>query len=210
MIPSYLGLGSCICVPWLLRMWDMTHPYVWHDSFACGTWLICLWSMTRACVIYIYIYIYIHVHIYIYTCIHVCIYIYTCMYIHIYIYIYIYIYIFIYTCMHIYVELVYIYTCIYIHVYIHIIHSTHTNFWALSVAAYMCTYIIHTKHAYSWTFTHNETTHTHSYLRIAAAQGSIGCLLGAISRHKSVRLCNKNNFSRNILHLHPQARSRRW
>jgi len=29
-----------LCSPWLIHMCDMTHPYVWHDSFICVTWLI--------------------------------------------------------------------------------------------------------------------------------------------------------------------------
>ena len=28
------------CVTWLIHMCDMTHSYVWHDSFICETWLI--------------------------------------------------------------------------------------------------------------------------------------------------------------------------
>ena len=26
---------------WLIHMCDMTHSYVWHDSFTCATWLLC-------------------------------------------------------------------------------------------------------------------------------------------------------------------------
>jgi len=30
-----------------LHVWDMTYPYVWHDSFTCVTWLIHVWGMTH-------------------------------------------------------------------------------------------------------------------------------------------------------------------
>ena len=32
---SYVSRDSFICVPWLIHMCDMTHSYVWHDSFMC-------------------------------------------------------------------------------------------------------------------------------------------------------------------------------
>jgi len=28
-------------------MWDMTHSYVWHDSFTCVTWLVHMFDMSR-------------------------------------------------------------------------------------------------------------------------------------------------------------------
>ena len=31
-----------MCGTWLFHMYDMTHPYVWHDSFLYATWLICV------------------------------------------------------------------------------------------------------------------------------------------------------------------------
>jgi len=45
-----------ICVTWLITMCDMTHPYVWHDSFICvrhdsficATWLIHMCDMTHS------------------------------------------------------------------------------------------------------------------------------------------------------------------
>jgi len=35
-----------VCVTWPIHMCDMTHSYVWHDSFICVTWLICMCDMT--------------------------------------------------------------------------------------------------------------------------------------------------------------------
>ena len=35
------------CVTWLIHMCDMTHSYVWHDSFICVTWLIHVCYMTH-------------------------------------------------------------------------------------------------------------------------------------------------------------------
>ena len=37
-----------ICVIWLFAMCDMTHSYVWHDSFLYVTWLIFMCDMTRS------------------------------------------------------------------------------------------------------------------------------------------------------------------
>ena len=70
----------CYChitVMWLIRMWDMTHSYVWHDSFICAIWLIHMCDMTHSyvwhdsfiCAIWLmdkYIHICIHIYIYIY------------------------------------------------------------------------------------------------------------------------------------------------
>jgi len=43
------------CLTWLIHvcdmtMCDMTHLYVWHDSFTCVTWLIHMFNMTHSCV----------------------------------------------------------------------------------------------------------------------------------------------------------------
>ena len=35
-----------MCVTWLIRTCDMTHLYVWHDSFICVTWLIYMCHLT--------------------------------------------------------------------------------------------------------------------------------------------------------------------
>jgi len=61
--PTYVGKETCKrdvcedmwketrdekCVPaCLIHMCDMTHSYVWHDSFTCVTWLIHMCDMTR-------------------------------------------------------------------------------------------------------------------------------------------------------------------
>jgi len=37
---SYVWHDSFICVTWFIHMCDMTHSYVWHDSFIRATWLI--------------------------------------------------------------------------------------------------------------------------------------------------------------------------
>jgi len=51
----------CICVihtsifasaAWLIRMRNMTHSYVRHDSFVCETWLIRMWDMTHSCLLH--------------------------------------------------------------------------------------------------------------------------------------------------------------
>ena len=38
--------STVIRVTWLIHMCDMTHSYVWHDSFICLTWLIHMSDMT--------------------------------------------------------------------------------------------------------------------------------------------------------------------
>jgi len=38
------------CVTWLIHMWDMSHSYVWHDSFIRWTWLIYMCDMAHWCV----------------------------------------------------------------------------------------------------------------------------------------------------------------
>jgi len=40
MTHSYVWHDSFICVTLLNHICDMTHSYVWHDSFICVTWLI--------------------------------------------------------------------------------------------------------------------------------------------------------------------------
>jgi len=41
---------SCVCVTWLLCVWDMTPVCVWYDSCVCVTWLLCVCDMTPVCV----------------------------------------------------------------------------------------------------------------------------------------------------------------
>jgi len=50
MTHSYVWHDSFICVTWLIRMCVMTHSHVLHDSFICVTWLIDVRDMTRWCV----------------------------------------------------------------------------------------------------------------------------------------------------------------
>ena len=40
MTHSYVWHDSFICVTWLIHLCDMTHSYVWHGSFICVAWLI--------------------------------------------------------------------------------------------------------------------------------------------------------------------------
>ena len=40
MTHSYVWHDSFICVPWLIHICDMTHSHVRHDSSVCGTWLL--------------------------------------------------------------------------------------------------------------------------------------------------------------------------
>jgi len=78
-----------VCVTWLIRVCDMTHSCVWHDSFVCVTWIIrvcdmthwCVWHDSLVCVawllrtphcmciyiIYVCVYIYMYKYIYIWT-----------------------------------------------------------------------------------------------------------------------------------------------
>ena len=51
----YVWHDSFICVTWFIHMCDMTHSYVWHDalrmwhdSFICVTWLIHMCDMTHS------------------------------------------------------------------------------------------------------------------------------------------------------------------
>jgi len=39
---------SCVYATWLIHVCDMTHSYVWHDSFIRVTWLIHMWDMTHS------------------------------------------------------------------------------------------------------------------------------------------------------------------
>jgi len=36
------------CVTWPIHMCDMTHSYVWHDTFLCVPWFIHTWDMTHS------------------------------------------------------------------------------------------------------------------------------------------------------------------
>ena len=48
MTHPYVWHDSFICVTWLIHMFDMTQLYVWHDSFICVTWLIYMCDMTNS------------------------------------------------------------------------------------------------------------------------------------------------------------------
>jgi len=48
MTHSYVWHDSFICVIWHIHMCDMTHSYVWHDSFICVTWPIHMCDMTHS------------------------------------------------------------------------------------------------------------------------------------------------------------------
>ena len=54
MTHSYVWHDSFICVTWLIHMCDMTHPYVWHDSFICVTYLIHMCATTRSQISYLW------------------------------------------------------------------------------------------------------------------------------------------------------------
>ena len=43
---SLVASSSGICVTWLIHMCDMTHSFVWRDSFICGTWRKALYLNT--------------------------------------------------------------------------------------------------------------------------------------------------------------------
>jgi len=45
----YVWHDSFIHVTWLIHMCDMTHSYMWHDSYVCVTWIIRTCDMTHAC-----------------------------------------------------------------------------------------------------------------------------------------------------------------
>jgi len=47
MTHSYVWHDSFVRVTWLIRTCDMTHSYVWHDSFIRVTWLIRTCDMTH-------------------------------------------------------------------------------------------------------------------------------------------------------------------
>jgi len=46
MVPFWPFKWAAPDVTWLIHMCDMTHSYVWHDSFICVTWLIHMCNMT--------------------------------------------------------------------------------------------------------------------------------------------------------------------
>ena len=48
MTHSYVWHDSFMCATWLIHTCDMTHSYVWHDSFTCVTWLIHMCDMTHS------------------------------------------------------------------------------------------------------------------------------------------------------------------
>ena len=48
MTHAYVWHDSFICVTWLMHTCDMTHSYVWHDSFICVTWLMHTCDMTHS------------------------------------------------------------------------------------------------------------------------------------------------------------------
>jgi len=48
MTHSYVWHDSFICMIWLIHMCDTTHSYAWHDSFICVTWPIHTCEMTQS------------------------------------------------------------------------------------------------------------------------------------------------------------------
>jgi len=48
MTHSYVWHDSFICAIRLIHMCDMTHSYVWHDSLICMTWLIHMCDTTHS------------------------------------------------------------------------------------------------------------------------------------------------------------------
>jgi len=62
---------------WLIHMCDMTHSYMWHDSFICVAWLIHICDMTHSfewhdsfiCMTFV-VFVYIFVHIYVWVMSH--------------------------------------------------------------------------------------------------------------------------------------------
>ena len=44
----FTSLTSNACVTWLIHMCDMTHSYVWHDSFTCVNCLIHVWDISHS------------------------------------------------------------------------------------------------------------------------------------------------------------------
>ena len=48
MTHSYVWHDTFVCVTWLIHMRDMTHWYVWHDSLICVTWLIRMRDVTHS------------------------------------------------------------------------------------------------------------------------------------------------------------------
>jgi len=48
MTHSYVWHDSFICVTWLIHKRDMTHSYAWHYSFICMTWLTHMRDMTHS------------------------------------------------------------------------------------------------------------------------------------------------------------------
>ena len=48
MTHSYVWRDSFLCATWLIHMCDMTHSYVWRDSVLCATWRIHMCDMTHS------------------------------------------------------------------------------------------------------------------------------------------------------------------
>jgi len=48
MTHSYVWCDSFLCVTWLVHMCDVTRSFVWRDSFICVTWLIRMPSQVHA------------------------------------------------------------------------------------------------------------------------------------------------------------------
>jgi len=51
MTHAYVWHDTFICVTWFIHTCDMTHSYMWHDSFTCVKWLIYM-SSTRSDVLH--------------------------------------------------------------------------------------------------------------------------------------------------------------
>jgi len=48
MTHSYVWHDSFTCVTWLIHTRDPTHSHVWHDSCICVTWIIHMYDMTHS------------------------------------------------------------------------------------------------------------------------------------------------------------------
>ena len=49
MTHSYVWHDSFISVPWRIHIYDMTHSYVWHGAFTCATRLFDMCGVTHSC-----------------------------------------------------------------------------------------------------------------------------------------------------------------
>ena len=129
----YMWYDSFICVTWLIHMWDMTHSYVWHASISL-TWCVCAISSAYSLAEYSLFYrallqkrpiILRSLLIALYMCTWVHIYVPTCTYTYTYIYIP--------TCTCTYT---YLYTHMHIYIYIYIYPHAHIH-----IHIYVRTYI---------------------------------------------------------------------